>query len=384
MNNVYLNKADGYDIRSLSSIIEQNLSDMHFFDLLKPKMKVLLLPTLTKPIAPDFALTTHPNIICAIANVLNKCGVECSVAGSPYGKFDLQNLDKTYLETGMIDAENLSKVKLNHDLKTSNIKFEDGVKIKNLTLLNVVNDVDVIININKLVFDKHVGYMGAVSNMFNLIPGELKTVYFNRLTTIEDYYNFSIDLYCALKDKIKLNITDAIVSREQDSERMVSCLAISKSALAIDRCFTEMFAIDENESIIKVAEGRGLIDNRSNKYQGYKPQDFSVEDYLTGEWTLKTVVTNFVAKPKSYFKSHQECVVIDPNKCKGCETCTKICPSGAISIKYDKFDERYAEIDYQKCIFCNKCHTACPYGVVDVRVPQKSKALKKEINKFND
>ena len=50
---------------------------------------------------------------------------------------------------------------------------------------------------------------------------------------------------------------------------------------------------------------------------------------------------------------------IDKEKCTGCQTCSQVCPVGAISSKEEK-----AEIDMDECIRCGKCHDACPQDAV--------------------
>lgn len=68
--------------------------------------------------------------------------------------------------------------------------------------------------------------------------------------------------------------------------------------------------------------------------------------------------------------------VIDPDKCKNCMKCTKVCPYSAIvKIKVPceeacpvdaiaKDENGHAKIDFDKCISCGKCVTGCPFGAV--------------------
>ena len=49
--------------------------------------------------------------------------------------------------------------------------------------------------------------------------------------------------------------------------------------------------------------------------------------------------------------------------CVGCMNCTRVCPTGAISIKKTN-DNKVEEFkfDLNKCIFCGNCKFYCPFG----------------------
>lgn len=47
--------------------------------------------------------------------------------------------------------------------------------------------------------------------------------------------------------------------------------------------------------------------------------------------------------------------------CKCCGICTRVCPSGAITI--DK-ENKVFKIDLKKCIFCGNCAYYCPHGAI--------------------
>ena len=54
-------------------------------------------------------------------------------------------------------------------------------------------------------------------------------------------------------------------------------------------------------------------------------------------------------------------IVIDEEKCKGCDLCKKTCPAGAISGDIGKIHV----IDQSKCIKCRSCMAVCPFKAIN-------------------
>lgn len=384
-NNVWLEKFDNYNMLELQQGFERAFFDLNLNGLFKPKMKVLIKINMPYAVSKDSAESTHPAVVGALINVLSKLGVVCIVADSPYKKYSLEALDQTYLNTGMLEIANLTKCELNRNLKTSKIKLNNGIVTKSLTLLDVVNNVDAIINVGKVKVDNNLGYLGAISNLFGLVPGEFKTLILNRLSTVEDYNNYLLDLYSAIESKVMLNVMDGIVAQEKDkTPRMLYCLGVSENIFSLDETILNILGIDAANSIIKQAKQREFIlDNDSTKVVNKDVKDFKIEDFALPEIDINSKIHNSENEQKRYFNKNQARPKIDANKCKGCSICAKICPTNAINLKYDKNGEIFAEIDYTKCILCNKCITACPYLVAKLHVPKAHRELEKEINKFN-
>ena len=52
---------------------------------------------------------------------------------------------------------------------------------------------------------------------------------------------------------------------------------------------------------------------------------------------------------------------IDPDKCRGCRTCTRFCAQAAISVGED----HKAVIDHEKCVGCGRCIGTCNYNAIN-------------------
>lgn len=55
-------------------------------------------------------------------------------------------------------------------------------------------------------------------------------------------------------------------------------------------------------------------------------------------------------------EKHRHSVTLDKELCKGCTTCLRLCPTGAIRVQGGK-----AKILKEKCIDCGECIRVCPY-----------------------
>lgn len=384
-NQVFLDYVENYDVDNIQNALEQSFEILKLKSVFKPKMKVLLKVCMPYSISADAGQTTHPSVVIAVAKILTKMGVKCVLADSPYKKYSTAALDDVYLNTGMLEVANLTTCELNHNLATTRVETPNGVKAKSMTVLDVVNDVDAIINIGKVKIDNRLGYFGACANMFGLIPGEKKSLVFNRVMNFKGLNEYIIDIVDAFKDKTVLNILDGVVALEaNDTPRMLSCIGVSENPYALDASILDIIDIPYYRTILKQAEERNLFDeDKPYKLVGENIDKFKVEEFATFEFNEESVLYSSENERRKIFKTHQQRVKIDPKRCKGCSICSKICPTNAIKMKYDKNGELYSEIDYDKCIFCFKCHTACPYKVVDIESPLKFKSIDKQINKYN-
>lgn len=384
-NQVAIKFLNNYNLDDVQKTMSELFACCNASKLFKANTKVLVKIDASVDANPDQAITTHPVVVQALVNVLTDLGVKCIIADSPTKKFSQNGLDKIYFETGMLEVANSARCELNHDLSVAKVEIPNGLKTKSALLLDVINNVDLIVNVGKLHYDDMVGMNGMATNIFGLVPGEVKQQVLNRLTTVDDFNNYVIDLISKLQQKIVLNVFDGVVAVETNaSQRMLSCLAMGENIFSLDAVVNTIIGKDLSETIVKTASKRGFIDfEHPYKIINGDLKQFVLEDFDFGEINNSSNLHKNKCAQKNYFYQKQQRVVINPKKCKGCGRCSSVCPSNAIMMKYDKNGELFAKIDYNKCIFCGKCYTACPYSVADIKTPVGYKILNHNITKYN-
>ena len=94
------------------------------------------------------------------------------------------------------------------------------------------------------------------------------------------------------------------------------------------------------------------------KYPKIRELKEAVISLVTPAYTSK-----FPAEPHVPFRDFRGKPVVDDNNCVGCETCSNVCPSGAITF-IDDTERRIRTItrDFSKCIFCGQCQEHCITG----------------------
>ena len=55
-------------------------------------------------------------------------------------------------------------------------------------------------------------------------------------------------------------------------------------------------------------------------------------------------------------------IVVDKDKCNGCNTCVDTCPVDVFEVK----DGKSAPVKAEECLVCRACEVQCPEGAIQV------------------
>ena len=381
-NNVSVRYCEDYSIHEVADALDKCLEDIGGLNnIIRPKSKVMLKCHLSTNNQPNDAKTTHPSIVIAIAEKLAKLGANCIIADCPESTSDLS---KIYETTQMLYASNQGNAELNLD-ETVVEQEIDGTKTKKITLLQLVNDVDYIINIPKLIIDKTFVVKGAVDNLFGLVPSEMQDILKNRLFLPKDYNNYLLDILSVVNSKTVLNILDGVVASEIDgTQRIFNVIAASKDAVCLDAGVYNMLGLKlEDYSLFQEADKRQMFDLKTGiDIVGDSMELFKKQDLILPPKDPDGQNTSVSAKKrKQLYLLTQERPNVDINKCKGCKKCFLACPVNAIMEGRDENGEIFAKISLDTCINCLRCVRTCPYQAIGVVMPLKYKNMQAKIDK---
>jgi len=99
--------------------------------------KVVLKPNLLAAAEPDKAVTTHPSVMIAVAQMAVRAGAEVEIADSPGSGYPYteKTLQKTYRATGMDSVAAEAGIPLNYDTTHEVVSYPEGERFKRFEII---------------------------------------------------------------------------------------------------------------------------------------------------------------------------------------------------------------------------------------------------------
>ncbi|MFH1734723.1 MAG: DUF362 domain-containing protein, partial [bacterium] len=323
-------------------------------DLLEPMShfvkrgdRVLLKPNMLSAKEPSKAVTTHPEILVAVGELVLDCGGAIIIGDSPAGQ--PKDLEKYWDKTGFALAAKRLGVEL--------LSFEEyGVRSftapeGHVSISEVALDADVIINLPKLKTHLLTRTTGAVKNMFGVVPGYRKSYMHSLAPDPLPFSRYVVAVYSQVIPT--LNIMDAVVGMEGNGPssgqpREIGALLVSEDAFEIDRIAAQIMG--ENIASLPVFQaaveaGCWNWDENTSKILGNSLEEFILPDFEPPE------VSKIERIPPILKRNLKRLIWIrprsNPKLCTACELCIDNCPESCMTLIKD-----VPEIDYKKCIKC--------------------------------
>lgn len=349
---------------SLKKLLEPWGGLAHF---VKSGQVVLIKPNLLCAAKPEEAVTTHPVLIRAIADLVKQAGAEALIGDSPGSDSE----ETVYKITGMDAVANESGARLiKFDLANSREFY--GIKKRVLDLAAALDQVDVIINVAKLKTHPLTGITASVKNTYGCIVGKKKGRMHFEHPLPADFARLVVDIHTAVKPA--LSIIDAVIAMEgtgprSGKARNLSLLLASENGFSLDHIAARIVGIKpDHVTTCRTAREAAYPGTLFNdiEIKGLPLKECIVDKFDPGAASgssIPRLLTNF---PLAWFRglmgNSRPYPVINENSCINCGKCVEGCPAQIIvttnnSIPYIKRD---------CCIRCYCCREFCPEGAVEL------------------
>ena len=370
---IYIGKSDSYQFESVEKAVKSCVNDLGgVSSFIKADDKVLIKPNMLQAKPPEEAITTHPQVLEAVINIVQDAGGIALVGDSHGGP--AEGLQKYWDITGYNEVCKRCDVELvNFEKSGVYIKERNGRKYY---IAKPVLDCDCLINLPKLKTHSLTVFTCAIKNMYGTIPGQRKTEYHKLAPKTTDFAELVVDIYALTKPQ--LNIVDGIVSMEGmgpagGNLRDLGLIIPSTDGLALDSFICHM--LGKNPLKVptnRIAYEQGLGEANINEIDNLLDVPI-IKDF---KWPPNIAATmNRIPEPimRGLLNLMWSRPAIDSENCIKCGKCIESCPVNAITN-----DVLIPDFDYSKCINCLCCMEMCPEKAVYL----EQSLLEKIISRF--
>jgi uncharacterized protein (DUF362 family)/Pyruvate/2-oxoacid:ferredoxin oxidoreductase delta subunit len=329
-------------------------------------MRVLLKPNLLSTAGLEKAVTTHPAIVQAVAELVQGAGGTVFIGDSPAGPVELgaaesHHFGEVWRTSGMAEVAASAGAALAPFVEVTWKRLGS----QDYFIARPVLEADLVINLPKLKTHAFALYTGAVKNLFGVIPGGRKREIHLRAPGISDFSRALVDVLELVRPG--LTIMDGIIGQEGEgpgtrgTPRPYGCLAASIDPVALDSVLTAAMGF-------RPGQVQHLAQAASRNLGSSDPDAIRIvgnpEALRFGRVKLPATHWYFRAPAWITAPVHRSArlrpAVLD-SRCAGCGQCAVVCPRDAIE------PGQPPRFDLDLCVGCMCCAEICPEGAIEAR-----------------
>ena len=366
MYKVIAKKCSTYDIPKIKNVLDSIFTETDFYPTLKSLSSVLLKPNLLGAYPPDRAITTHPNLVAAVIEILKDHKIAVSLIDNPGGTVSAV---RAYQMTGMESLAKLYGITLINPVKNGIYRYEMHAKY---TVSKAFIDAEAIINLAKLKTHMYTLFTGAIKNFYGIIPGLAKSNLHRLAPNPKNFAEFVVDIYEIIKDKVAFNLIDGIIGMDGDGPstgdvKKFDIMLGSKNAIALDYFASKFMGYEpEKIPVTRIAAEREGLDYNEFQLSSDFEKNFVLPNCNIQASKRKSRIINLLSVPLKGFvkRFFWTMPYFDPQKCVQCKACVRFCPGKALTLEENDLAPK---LDTQKCILCMCCIEICPENAVSLK-----------------
>ncbi|HAK96805.1 MAG TPA: hypothetical protein DCM87_17890 [Planctomycetes bacterium] len=365
-------RVDSYERERIGAAVRQAMAAFGgAAGILDGRTRVLLKPNVLRPAAPEEAVTTHPEVVRAVAAEFMAAGAAVSIGDGPGG--DPGPAGPVFEKCGIAGVCRDLGLPLRNFQETGSVEvalpFSAARKVN---IAQPVAQAEVIVNLPKLKTHTLTHITCALKNIYGYIPGFLKA----KLHTLAPRPDDFAEIVCALWAVFPpaFSLVDAVVAMEGQgpsggTPRQVGRIVAGTDPLAIDTLCAWAMGFDVRDVPMLAAArrhdlGAGELDAievigdsaEALRIPGFRlPHTSKIAPHLP-RWIMRPLAA--VAGSLFWVKP---CVLLE--HCTRCHLCVRSCPTGAMRAEKGKVPT----LDAPTCISCLCCQEMCPSHAIYAR-----------------
>ena len=357
--------------------------------------EIVLKPNLLGKAPPEKAVSTHPEVFRAVAELLQEEGYGNLVYGDSPGS-PVPGMEKTAEGCGLKAVADELGITAGDFEHSTDVDYPDGKVARRFMLCNEIAKVTgaggaepagLIINLCKMKTHQLERITGAVKNTFGCVCGVNKAMTHARYQSPEHLARMLAYLNNLVRPA--LHIMDGIVAMDGNGPASgdpfpMNAILVSTDPVALDAMFCKLVYLDPQMVSTNTAcadAGVGTWDDEKIEILlGGVPMQKEGAVITTDELEVKYADKSFNVQRSSEFRGSMRLMrfvrrfmskkpVVIANKCVGCGICEQTCPleDKAVIVRQDSTGRAVAQYDHSKCIKCYCCQEMCPERAITVK-----------------
>ncbi|MCF7833438.1 MAG: DUF362 domain-containing protein [Candidatus Marinimicrobia bacterium] len=358
--------------RALSTVVSvRKVQKYHRGDILKaveeiyvaaggpdPKGKrILLKPNILADLAPERAVTTHPEVFRAVAMYFQSRGATILAGDSPA------------LHSNGFSGKVCGIGPVCDELGIEWVDFTvDPIHRNGFKFARILDEVDMVISLPKLKTHELAYYTGATKNLFGLIPGLSKALLHAKYPNRNAFSAMIVDVMEAIKPTFA--IMDAIIGMEgagpqNGQPKYIGLILGSCNHIALDIVASQVVGYNPMDIPMlahAVKKGIQVKDINDIKIEGGTIREFKVKSFKRIPIDRRYNLIYMGVRYERMRRRFDRRPIFDHDVCILCKKCIQICKAEALEVKDGKI-----HIHDPNCIRCYCCHEVCPVNAIEIK-----------------
>lgn len=328
----------------------------------RPGERVLIKPNMLSAKPPEAAVTTHPELLRAVIELVQQAGGTALVGDSP----GIGSARRVAERSGMMRVIEETGAQFVPFKETSATRGEGT--FRHFELARPYLEADRLINLPKLKTHEMMTMTCCVKNLFGAVVGTEKAAWHLKAGKDKELFaEMLLEVY-RLREP-DLNIVDAVLAMEGNGPGSgdpcrVGLLLAGANAVAVDVIAAEVAGIPrkllylENAARRLALPGwqRDQIDCLGLPLAEAACRPLALPHLSDVQFGLPGFLKN---RLRNQFTSRPEAI---GSKCELCGVCVRACPPEAIRVEGGRL-----RFDYQRCIRCFCCRELCPHAALQLK-----------------